>query len=163
MKKKEQLKRNLIYVLLGVLLLMIGLILIYLIIQKDNHYLFISEKEVSDNQSEINLDLDHHHNEEAYTELMGFGCLEINEDYPYIYLINPQDNEVYLSFDVYEDEKLLYSSDLIEPSKMEEFDIYRCLNAGKHTLVYSIASYDLDSKALLWSGIKQNQDISIIK
>ncbi len=123
----------------------------------------ISDKEVSENQSEINLDIDHHQKEEGYTEVMGFGCLDIDKDYPFIYLINPEGNEVYLSFDIYKDEDMLYSSKLIDPGMMEEFNIYECLNAGKHTLTYMITSYDMKNKAVLWSGIKQKQDISITK
>ena len=145
-----------------IIILIMIMFISYLLIRGDGSNIFISDKEVSENQSEINLDIDHH-KEEGYTEVMGFGCLDIDKDYPFIYLINPEDNEVYLSFDVYKDEDMLYSSDLIEPGMMEEFNIYECLNAGKHTLTYSIASYDMKNKALLWSGIKQKQEISITK
>ena len=94
---------------------------------------------------------------------MGFGRLELDYDYPNVYLINPSDNDVYLSFDVMNNDEIIYQSGLIEPGKMEEFNAYSCLNAGEHTLVYSISSYDLQSKAVLWSGIRQNQEILIRK
>ncbi len=162
MDKRKQSKRKTIIILMFIIILIMIMFISYLLIRGDGSNIFISDKEVSENQSEINLDIDHH-KEEGYTEVMGFGCLDIDKDYPFIYLINPEDNEVYLSFDVYKDEDMLYSSDLIEPGMMEEFNIYECLNAGKHTLTYLIASYDMKNKALLWSGIKQKQEISITK
>ena len=163
MEKQKQSKRKLIIILMIILILLLSICLIFLITEKGGRNFISTEKEVSDNQSAIDLDFDHHESEEGYTEVMGFGCLDIDKDYPFIYLINPDGNEVYLSFDVYKDDQLLYSSDLIEPGKMIKFNIFECLNAGKHTLVYSIASYDLKNRAVLWSGINQKQDISITK
>ena len=162
MEKQRQSKRKTIIILMLIIILIMIVFISYLLIKGYGRNVFISDKEVSENQSEIDLDIDHH-KEEGYTEVMGFGCLDIDKDYPFIYLINPESNEVYLSFEVYKDEDMLYSSALIEPGMMEEFNIYECLNAGKHTLTYSIASYDMKNKALLWSGIKQKQDISITK
>ena len=162
MEKQEESKRKMIIMLMLLIITIMISFITYLLIRGDGQNIFTSDKEVSQNQSEISLDIDHHKGE-GYTEVMGFGCLDIDKDYPFIYLINPEGNEVYLSFDVYKDEDMLYSSDLIEPGMMEEFNIYECLNAGKHTLTYSIASYDMKNKALLWSGIKQKQDISITK
>ena len=101
--------------------------------------------------------------EEAYTELVGYGLITIDENNPYIYLSNPEENGVYLSFVVNNDGNEIYETQLIEPGKMEKFDIYSCLNAGKHTLIYNINSYDLDSKELYWSGIKQEQEIIVNK
>lgn len=101
--------------------------------------------------------------EEAYTELVGYGLITIDEINPYIYLSNPEENNVYLSFIVSNDGDEIYETQLIQPGKMEKLDIYSCLNAGKHTLIYSINSYDLDSKELYWSGIKQEQEIIVNK
>lgn len=134
----------------------------FLLFRGNRFNIFVSDKDVSDTQSEIDLDIDHH-KEEGYTEVMGFGCLYIDKNHPFIYLINPEGNEVYLSFDIYKDEEMFYSSKLIEPGMMEQFNIYECLNAGKHTLTYSIASFDMNDKTVLWSGIKQKQEISITK
>ena len=163
MEKQTQSKRKMIIILMLLIIQIMISFICYLLIKGGGRNIFISDKEISDSQSEISLDIDHHQSEEGYTEVMGFGCLDIDKDYPFIYLINPEGNEVYLSFDVYKDEDMLYSSNLIEPGMMEEFNIYECLNAGKHTLTYSIASYDMKNKAVLWSGIKQKQDISITK
>ena len=163
MEKQKQSKRKMIIILMLLIIQIMISFICYLLIKGGGRNIFISDKEISDSQSEISLDIDHHQSEEGYTEVMGFGCLDIDKDYPFIYLINPEGNEVYLSFEVYKDEDMLYSSNLIEPGMMEEFNIFECLNAGKHTLTYSIASYDMKNKAVLWSGIKQKQDISITK
>ncbi len=163
MEKQKQSKRRLIIILMFILILIMSIFIIWLLVNLPDHKTIKTDKEVSDNQSSIDFDPDHHQKEEGYTEVMGFGCLDIDKDFPFIYLINPEGNEVYLSFDVYKDEEMLYSSKLIEPGMMEEFNIYECLNAGKHTLTYSISSYDMKDKTILWSGIKQKQEISVIK
>lgn len=162
-ENKKDKKRKIIIILILIFMLLEAAILIYLMILKRNSGSIISDKEVSDKQSEISYDLNHQQDSDTYTELMGFGELEINSDFHDIYLINPKDNDVYLSFDVIYDDETLYQSGLIEPGKMEEFDIYDRLDAGRHELTYSISSYELGTKALLWSGIRQNQQILIIK
>ena len=117
--------------------------------------------EVSNKQLEAqNPNLTHKADDE-YFELVGFGELEINDSNPYINLINPSKNQVYLSFDVIYNDEQLYSSNLIEPGKMEQYNIYECLDAGEHTLTYSINVYDINNKEPLWTGIQQEQELII--
>ena len=101
--------------------------------------------------------------DDEYFELMGFGQLEINENNQYLNLINPSENGVYLSFDVIYNNEVLYQTDLIEPGKMEQFNVYSCLDAGEHTITYSIDVYDIVDQSPLWSSIKQEQEILIKK
>ena len=101
--------------------------------------------------------------EDEYFELMGFGQLEINKDNPYLNLINPSNNDVYLSFDVIYKNEVLYSTKLIEPGQMEQFNVYSCLDAGEHTITYSINVYDTTDQSTLWTGIQQEQEIVIKK
>lgn len=96
-----------------------------------------------------------------YFELVGFGQLEINNENPYINLINPSKNQVYLSFDVIYNDESIYSSNLIEPGKMEQYNIYECLDAGEHKVIYSINVYDIENKQPLWTGIQQEQELII--
>lgn len=100
-------------------------------------------------------------NQQDYFELQGFGQLEINETNRNINLINPKGNKVYLSYKVLNGDNVLFETELIEPGKMIQFDIYSCLNAGEHTITYSIDVYDISTNAILWSGIKQEQDLLI--
>lgn len=93
-------------------------------------------------------------------EIVGYGELEINKDYPNINLINSSENNVYLSFDVLYNNEVLYKTNLISPGRMEQYDIYHKLDAGQHTLTYSINVYDQDEN-ILWSGIQQEQKILI--
>ena len=101
--------------------------------------------------------------DDQYFELMGFGQLQIDSEDRYINLINPSENSVYLSFDVIYNGKSLYKTDLIEPGKMEQYDVYSCLNAGEQTIYYSIDVYDLIDQRLLWTGIQQEQKLVIKK
>ena len=163
MENENEDKKKLILIILIILLILLISMTIFLFFRNRSSETIYSDREVSDTQSDMQLPDNHTDNGEEFTELMGFGCLDIDKDNPYIYLINPSDNQVYLSFDVMKGDETLYKSALIAPGKMEEFDIYSCLNAGKHTLSYTVSSYDLESKAVLWSGIRQDQEISIVK
>ena len=163
MEEKKKIKKEIILVLLGLLLITVGIFMFYLTENNRNKNILVTDREVSDKQNTLHMPENHKSNEDEYTELIGFGLLEINKENPFVYLMNPSDNEVYLSFDVFDNDELIYESKLIEPGNMEELDIYSRLNAGEHTLVYSISSYELETKAVLWSGIRQNQDIYINK
>ena len=162
MKEKRQSKQDLILVLICVLILVIGFGSFFVLKTLKKTQVSCDLK-VSENQKDIVLPTDKEKQEEAYTELMGFRCLTLDKNDPFIYLINPSENQVFLSFDVLYDDEVLFSSGLIAPGKMEDFDAFSCLNAGEHTLTYSISSYDMDSKALLWSGVQQKQDVLIRK
>lgn len=101
--------------------------------------------------------------DDQYFELVGFGQLQIDSDDRYINLINPPENTVYLSFGVIYNDRILYKTDLIEPGKMEQYDVYSCLDAGEQTIYYSIDVYDLVEQKLLWTGIQQEQKLVIKK
>lgn len=162
MDKKKTEKKLVIIAL--ILLLIIILELIILINRRNSEVLITNgttSKQLSSKQVDLSLRNFVEENDNAYTEIQGYGLITINSKNPYLYLTNPETNNVYLSFDVTYADNVLYSSGLIEPGKMEQFDIYSCLDAGKHTLIYSINSYDLDTKEIYWSGIKQEQEIYI--
>lgn len=71
---------------------------------------------VSQDQDDINIPQRTQNTE--YTEYNGFGLITVAEDYPNIYLANPEQNTIYMQFDVYEGGDLLYESDFIEPGKI---------------------------------------------
>lgn len=119
--------------------------------------------EVSNNQMDAKKPNLNKNDKDEYFELVGYGQLEINKSNPYINLINPSENSVYLSFDVIYNDESLYSTKLIEPGKMEQYDIYSCLDAGEHTLDYVINVYDLVDKKPLWAGINQEQQLIVKK
>ena len=162
MKEKKQTKQNIIIVLLCILLIL-TLACICLSLKALSSSRACCALKVSETQSDYVNPLEIQKEETEYTELMGFGTLELDAQAPFIYLINPPENEVYLSFDVLYENEVLYSSDLISPGKMEDFDVFSVLDAGEHTLTYSISSYDLTDRSVLWSGVQQNQDIFIRK
>ncbi|MBQ0036649.1 MAG: hypothetical protein KBT35_07005 [Firmicutes bacterium] len=163
--EKKKLDKRLVTILVLLMIIIIELIILMFLrgrgVTISNG---TSDKTVSQNQCDIetvNMNPTENEGIDEYTELVGYGQVSINKDNPYLYLQNPETNEVYLSFDVTYNDEVLYSSGLIEPGKMEKFDIYSSLDAGKHTLIYSISSYDLETKEKYWSGIKQEQEILI--
>lgn len=160
-EKKEKIQNILIIV--QIILLLITLLMIFLDIRATrNGCDILNEKKISNSQTKTDIPI-RETKEDGYTELIGYGLLEIDKDYPYLYLQNKENNDVYMSFEVIYDNNILYESDLVEPGMMERFDVYSCLNAGQHTLTYSISTYDMTSKEVLWSGIQQKQDILIRK
>ncbi len=162
MKEKRQFKQDLILVLICVLILVISLGS-FNIARAVRAGAQPCDMNVSDTQKDIIMPTDKKKQEDEYTELMGFGCLTLDQNDPFIYLINPSENQVYLSFDVMFGNEVLYKSDLIAPGKMEEVDVRSRLNAGEHTLTYVISSYDINDKSILWSGVSQYQDVLIKK
>lgn len=121
----------------------------------------ITDANVSNNQTDINIPTRTSNTE--YTEYNGFGKITVDVDYPNVYLTNPEQNTVYMQFDVYEGGDLLYESGLIEPGKMENLDVYTMLNSGDHTLTYSITTYDVETRELCMEGVRQEQEITIVK
>lgn len=97
-----------------------------------------------------------------YTEYVGYGMLDITKDNPTINLINPENNSVYMQFNVTYNDKELYSTDLIAPGKMDTFNVYNHLDSGQHTLIYEITTYDVETKELCTFGITQEQEVNII-
>ena len=161
--EKKSIDRLILLIVVLLLIIVIELIILFCN-SKVNFSNGKTNKEVSKTQENLKLLEDRNNNDESgFTEIMGYGEIKVNKDYPYIYLSNSENNGVFLSYDIFCDDKKLYSSELISPGKMETFDIYSCLDAGKHTLIYNINSYDLETHEAYWSGIKQEQEIFIEK
>lgn len=99
--------------------------------------------------------------EQRMTKIIGDNLNNIDYYHQYIYLQNDPDNHVFLQFDIYEGEELLYSSNLIEPNNMERINVYKMLDKGPHTLNYFITSHSLEDMSVMLSGIKQIKKIYI--
>ena len=157
-KDKKRIKK-LILIIIILILLIILLNLYSCSCRKDiNADLKVSENQVTAVDPNLT-----HTEDNQFFELVGFGQLQIDSDNPNINLINPSDNSVYLSFDVIYNDKTLYKTSLIEPGKMEQFNVYSLLDAGTQTVTYKISVYDLVDKTPLWSGIEQEQELLIKK
>ena len=154
--KKEKLRRIAIVVLF-ILLIVCFVFALYLFFKGD----YIHARNLSSNQMEASNPNLTNSVDDGYFELVGFGRLQLDENNQNLNLINPSENRVYLSFDVIYNDDVLYESDLIEPGKMEQYNAYGGLNAGEHTITYSINVYDIENKKPLWTGIKQKQEVII--
>ena len=163
MQRRKDIQSTLIIILLLLFIIIAGLLLFIYYTRMNQKNIIYTDKDISQNLREILDPTIRNSDEDSYTEIMGFGEIYIDSYSPDIYLINPETNDVYLSFVVACEDEQLYESGLITPGKMDTFDVYSCLDAGKHNLVYSISSYDINTKALLWSGVNQNQEITIYK
>lgn len=159
MNTKEKRTNTLVIVLVIIIILILLLGIKACSISKGNkNILDISENQIEANDPNLLSSSDN-----EYFEIVGYGQLEINENNKNINLINPSDNMVYLKFEVFNNDNLLHTTKLIQPGKMEQYDIYSILDAGKHTLTYSIDVVDIKTQSTTWSGIKQKQEILIKK
>lgn len=164
-EKKKKKKMTILWLYVLILLIIIGL-LFYLYFMKKRDDVRI-ELNVSDKQTALDTSAKfrvlNKEEEDEYIELVGYGLLEIDKDYPYIYLENPSDNDAYLKFDVIYKGETLYSSDLVEPGHMETYNIYERLDAGQHTISYVISAYRMSTMKAYWTGVEQIQEIIIYK
>ena len=150
-------RRFIIIIIVLILLITIGGISLYKYkYSKSKNILEVSSNQLEAKEPNRNISVD-----DGYFELVGFGQLEINKNNRNLNLINPSENSVYLSFDVIYNDNVLYQTKLIEPGKMEQYDAYSSLDAGKHTIIYSINVYDINDQTPLWKGIKQEQEIIV--
>ena len=155
MKQKKFLIFTIILIILLVFSIAIGMLFLFKTNSKFNQKLEHSQNEIEAKDPQL---LSKGSNDTF--EIVGYGQLEIDSDNPNINLINSSDNNVYLSFDVLYNDEVLYKTNLISPGQMEQYDIYSKLDAGQHTLTYSINVYDTNEN-ILWSGIQQEQMVLI--
>ena len=146
----------------------IVLIVVLLTVILSTHLIHINKKDeeklpISRNSEAIKEPNLYGNHSQEYFELNGFGKLTIDKTNPYIHLINPSNNDVYLQYTVFNGDNVLYTTELIEPDTMVKFDIFNKLDAGNHSLTYVINVYDTNTYKQLWSGINQIQEIEIIK
>lgn len=80
-------------------------------------------------------------------EIPGYSSMVVSKEQPSIDLINSDKNTVYLKYSILEDGTEIYHTDLIRPGQMVEFNAYEVLGVGKHSLEFSISSFDIDSQA----------------
>jgi len=157
-KKKE---RNILLIIILILLLIsLCISLIYIFQNKDdifaeNSLLKIKEFSTEEKQSYIE------EYEGDYTELVGYGKVTITSKRPYLYLENVKDNQVYLQFDVYNSNELIYSSQLIQPGDFDSLNVYELLPKGEYVLTYKVTTFDINTQAELLS-LMQEQEINII-
>ena len=157
-EKKEKKK---IILLVVPLLLIIFFLIGYIIYGQTTASNDNSGYKTSGIQVAINTKEKEEQKEQRMTKIVGDNLNNIDVRHPYIYLQNDSSNSVFLQFDVYEGENLIYSSDLIEPNNMEKINIYKMLSKGSHTLDYYITSHNLENKDVMLSGIKQIKKIYI--
>ena len=77
----------------------------------------------------------------------GYANLFVSEDQPNIYLINPDENSVYLKYTIKEGDEVVYETKAIENGKQVAVNMNELLSKGEHNLTFIISSYDIKTKA----------------
>lgn len=92
-----------------------------------------------------------------------FSKIDVNNKQPYVFLVNSDENSVYMQFKIYETDNLLWSSKLVEPGKAETLNVYKLLDEGEYELKYLITSYSLIDKSIIKEDVCVNQKINLNK
>ena len=88
MKEKRQSKITIIVIILCLILLALSGLSLVLSLRSMKLSEQCCQMKVSETQSDYVNPLDQQQDEEAYTELMGFGCLDVDTNSPFIYLMS---------------------------------------------------------------------------
>lgn len=97
------------------------------------------------------------------TQYSAFSKYVVNNKQPYVFLVNNAVNNVYMQFDVYNNDDLLWSSKLVSPDHMETLNVYNILDEGEYNLDYSISTYRLDDMKPIRTGVHITQEIIVSK
>lgn len=85
--------------------------------------------------------------EVEYVEYPGFASsYEINNEVRYLTLKNPENNNSYFIYSIFEDDETIYQSEAISPDYEVMVDLFEVLEAGQHELLIGIESYDIKSQ-----------------
>lgn len=166
--KKKDIKNNSLFIIVIGILVVVVLILSYLLFSKNNQNNITlnnttTDLSISETQSEITDITNKEQAETEYTNFIGYGELLIDSENPNVYLQNPEDNTVFMQFDVKYKDEIIYTSDLIAPGKQDIVNVFDICEAGKHKLNYIITTYDVNTKELCMAGINQEQEINVVK
>ena len=151
--------RRKLHLIISLLIIIIILLLLNCCMYKER----IQEKFVIDCNSEA-IDIPKPHIAEdgsEMTEIIGYENTVISAQNPNVYIVNAENNTVYLQYDIYKNDELIYSTDLIPPNRMVEVEVYSKLAKGNQELVYMIDTYDLKTKEECTSNIKQIVKVNV--
>lgn len=101
---------------------------------------------------------------ENHTEIPVYKAFKVSTDEPYIYLGNPDINDVYFGYAIRnEDGSVLYETDaVVEPGRAFEIDLRGMLEPGEHRLSIDISSYDLKTQEPC-NGATQEVDVTVLE
>lgn len=156
-KETRRLFRVIIALLVIVILLLILNCCMYskcasnqLVVDCNSEAIDVPKPHISDDGSEM-------------TEIVGYENVLVNVDNQNIYIVNPKNNTVYLQYDIYYNNELIHSTDLIPPDRMVEVNVYDLLDRGEVELLYEIDSFDLKTQEECLSNITQIVKVKVEK
>lgn len=75
-------------------------------------------------------------------QIPGYSNQVVSKANPKIPLGNPDGNDVYFVYHIYEGDDEIYTTDLIEPGHVCDWDAYGQLDEGVTTLTFTISTFD---------------------
>lgn len=90
----------------------------------------------------------------------GYSDLYVSNEAKTIKLVNDVENTVYLQYNIYEGDSLVYESQAIKPGNMLEADLYSLFTQGEHELRLQINTFDVDTQQTC-NGATQSVKITV--
>ena len=115
-----------------------------------------------DNGEQLEVEIPETDGEVHYTVIKGLNDMTVTKDTPYIPLINAAESGRYMSFDVYEGNDLLGSTEVIPPGRQINFNVFEKLPAGDHEISVFHRTYDVDGEKQL-NTIETKMIVSVVK
>lgn len=78
-------------------------------------------------------------------EIPGYSNQVVSKANQKVSLGNPNKNDVYFVYHIYDGEKEIYTTDLIEPGYACDWNAYEDLNKGTYTLTFTINTFDVET------------------
>ena len=87
--------------------------------------------------------------DQGFIEMPYFGNLYVNEEEPYVWLNNPDTNDVYFQYNITaEDGEKVFNEDAyVEPGKAIQVDFYSLFEKGTYELTIEISAVDTNGNA----------------
>ena len=87
-------------------------------------------------------------------DFTGYDDVTVTASDPYMYLQNPETNDVYFSYVISDDAGKEYiTTDLIPPGKALQWDAKSALGSGAHTINMHVDTYDMNDTAIPYNAM----------
>ena len=96
--------------------------------------------------------------DQAMIDFAGYDSIEVSADNPYVLLQNPESNDVYFSYVVYDEGgKEIMKTDLIPPGKALQWAAANDLGNGEHEVNMHVDTYDMKDTSIPYNAMNYDK------
>ena len=78
-------------------------------------------------------------------EIPGYSNQVVSKKNQEIALGNPNNNDVYFIYHIYQNDEEIYTTDLISPGRACSWNVYEQLNKGTYSLTFTVNTFDMET------------------